>query len=386
MELTNIASILNSKVIQNALGKEVTIAEDLSNIVDFGTALEDLSEQNLLSVNKAFVAGILKTEYDGRLVPESGLDIVTTELEYNGVIQSIKAIGLRNAVESPVGKLVDDGQTSYLDGRYHGTAMDVKVYDKSTSFRIQFSLPGLEHVKQNFTSIEGVNGYIATIKANYENSRRTELYQLEKRILCSLIVNCKNGNREVKLLTMWNAGHTDHQLTATTCLEDAQFLRWAGEKWNRVQGLMREINKKYNDSSVVCFTPSSMIKAVMLDEFNNAINFNMLADTRNLDKVSLGVKSSTLPFWQNAGEDLIPSLGVTSEVKSTDGATEDETIVTVSNVVGIIYDNMAAKAYVTPLPLAQEIVGAGRFINYYDDEIGKRLVDSRNAAVIFTLN
>lgn len=383
MELINIANILNSKVMQNALGKEVTIAEDLSNIVDFGTMIGDITESQLKDVTQAFVAGVIRTDADLRLVPESGLNIVTTELEYNGIIQAIKATGFRVAMDSPVGKLVE-GQ-DYGDFKYHGMSTSNRIYDKSVSFRIVFSIPGLEHVKQSFSSIEGVNALVSLIKANYENSRRSELYQLEKRVLCGLIVNCHNNNKEVPLITMWNESHTDHTLTSVTCLEDAQFLRWAGEKWNRVQSLLTEQNKKYGDGSVVTFAPKSDIRAVMLDEFSNAINFNMLADTRNLNKVDLG-GFTTLPSWQNSSEDLIPSLGVTAEVKATDGATEDETITTVSNVVGVIYDNLACKAYVTPLPLAQQVVGAGRFINYYDDEVGRKMIDPRNGALIFTLN
>lgn len=383
MELINIANILNSKVMQNALGKEVTIAEDLSNLVDFSTHIDDLTESQLKDVTQAFVAGVLRTDADTRLLPESGLNIVKSELEFNGIIQSIKATGFRVATDSPVGKLVT-GQ-DYGDFKYHGMSSDVRIFDKSESFRIAFSIPGLEHVKQSFSSIEGVNALISLIKANYENSRRSELYQLEKRVLCGLIVNCYNNNKEVKLITMWNESHPDHTLTSATCLEDAQFLRWAGEKWNRVQSLMTEQNKKYGDGSVVTFAPKGDITGVMLDEFNNAINFNMLADTRNLNKVELG-SFATLPNWQNASEELIPSLGVTAEVKATDGATDDETITTVSNVVGVIYDRLACAAYVTPLPLAQQIVGSGRFINYYDDEIGKKMIDPRNGALIFTLN
>lgn len=383
MELKNIAGILNTQVIKNAIGLEETIAEDLGNLVEVTTKLSEASESMLKDFSQAFVAGVLTTDADVRVIPESQLDIFHTTEEFKGIIQRIKATGFIAAIESPVGKLQNNA--SYIDGKYHGMSFSNEIVTKWGSFRIPFSLPGLEHVKTSFSSIEGVSAFVSLIKANYENSRRSYLYQLEKRVLCSLIVNCYNGEREIKLVTMWNTAHPDDTVTAATCLENAVFLRWAGEKWARLQKLMTEQNKKYNDSSVITFVPSADIKAVMLDEFKNAIDFNMLADTRNLDKVSIG-NFTTLPAWQNLGDDLIPSLGVTAQVKETDGATEDPTITTVSNVVGVIYDKLGCACTSTPLPLAQEVVGAGRFINYYDDEETQKFVDPRNSAVIFTLN
>lgn len=383
MELKDIASLLNDKIIQNTIGVDVTIAENLDNIVDYGTALSSATATQMKDFTQAFVAGILKNLFDTQTIEFKSLGIMKTTEEYKGIIQSVKNRALISAVSSPVGKL-QNGQ-SYIDGTYHAPNFDNKIYDKRDSFRIPFSIPSYDQVKQSFTSIEGVNGFIALIRANVENSRRTQLHALEKRTVNGLIVNCKNGGREIPLVTMWNADNPNDQLTAANCQFNALFLRYAGEKMKRIKSGAREVNTKYNDGTVYTFTPADEINTILLEEFATSLDFNMLSDTRNLNKVDFGT-FETVPYWQNQSDELIPTLGVTAEIKTTDGAEDDETIITVSNVIGVVFAKDACACSSTPMPIAIEEVGGGRFINYFDDEVTGQFVDSRNAAVIFTLN
>ena len=70
MTYKNIASILNTQIIQNMLGQTVTVAEDLGNIVEFGTAVSALTADQMKDFAKKLIVGVhnyvIIREYEGK--------------------------------------------------------------------------------------------------------------------------------------------------------------------------------------------------------------------------------------------------------------------------------------------------------------------------------
>jgi len=379
MKLTQIATLLNETLVPNYLGQETTIAEDLSNVVELGTAIADLSGDECLNFAKDFVVGVARNYMDTRKYKSETYGLMNDAREYGGVIQRVKA-RLFDAEDSPIWSLQNG--TDYMDGVYRGADFDAKIYSKDTVFMIPNSIP-TEMYKQFFTSADGVRSFVAMIESTVDNSLATQLNSLARATLQQLIATSA-GSRSVSLLSMFNdqMGLTGGDaLTADKALYNAPFLRWSAEQIMRLRDLTQEMNEKYNDGTIQTFTPAEDLRVTLLSQFARAIEFNMEADTFHNDLVSVG-EYNKINFWQNASSDLLPNLGKTAEVVTKIGDAEP---VTVSNVVGLIYDRYSAGMCARLDKITADYIPKGDFTNYFHHVANSRFVDTRNTALVLRL-
>ena len=379
MELTQIATLLNGTLVPNYLGQETTIAEDLSNVVELGTAIADLSGDECLNFAKDFVVGVARNYMDTRKYKSETYGLMNDAREYGGVIQRVKA-RLFDAEDSPIWSLQNG--TDYMDGVYRGADFDAKIYSKDTVFMIPNSIP-TEMYKQFFTSADGVRSFVAMIESTVDNSLATQLNSLARATLQQLIATSA-GSRSVSLLSMFNdqMGLTGGDaLTADKALYNAPFLRWSAEQIMRLRDLTQEMNEKYNDGTIQTFTPAEDLRVTLLSQFARAIEFNMEADTFHNDLVSVG-EYNKINFWQNASTDLLPNLGETAEVVTKVGDAEP---VTISNVVGLIYDRYSAGMCARLDKITADYIPKGDFTNYFHHVANSRFVDTRNTALVLRL-
>ena len=121
----------------------------------------------------------------------------------------------------------------------------------------------------------------------------------------------------------------------------------------------------------------------MLTEVDKAIVCNMLADTFHRDLLEIG-EYNTINFWQNSSNLLLPTLGVTAEVKYQ-GA-DDVQATTVSNVGAVIYDRYAGGMTARLDKITSQYIGSEDFTTYYHHIANSRFVDTRNAAIVLALD
>lgn len=377
MELTQIAPLLNETIVPNLLGQETTIAEDLSNIVDLGTAIADIDADAVKDYAKTFVAGVARNWFDTRRYKKSDLGLYTDAREFGGVVQRVKG-GLLTAVDSPIWTL--ESGVDYNDGHYYGIDTDNKIYMKDTIFQVKNSIPS-QMFKQSFTSADGVRELIALIESRVDNTISLEIDGLARTVYAQMIAN---GNK-VNLVSLYNsyAGLSGaNALTAETAINNHGFLRWSAQQIVRLRNLVTNFNKKYNDGTIETFTPREDLRVTLLDEFATSLMFNMESDTFHNDLVSVG-EYNTITYWQNSSEDLLPSLGTTAEVKTVVG---EESPVTVSNCVGCLFDKYGAGITSRLEKVSAGYVPQGDFTNYFHHIAKCQFVDLRNTAVILTLN
>lgn len=379
MELTQIATLLNNTLVPNYLGESTTISEDLSNVVELGTALADLTGDEVKNFAGDFIVGVARNVMDTRRYRRETYGLMNDAREYGGVIQRVKAKFLE-ASDSPIWTL-ESGQ-DYFDGKFYGIETDVKIYSKDTAFQIKNSIP-TEMYKQYFTSADGVREFVAMIESTVDNTLTLQLNSLAKTTLQQLIATC-NSNQSIALLTIYNtnAGLTgDDALTADDALHNAPFLRWAAEQIVRLRDLFQDYNEKYNDGTIPTFTPADDLRVTLLSEFARAIEFNMEADTFHNDIVSVG-EYNKINFWQNSSTDLLPTLGKTAEVKTHVG---EAASVTVSNVVGIIHDRYTAGMTARLDKITAQYIANGDYTTYFHHVANSRFIDTRNSAIILKL-
>jgi hypothetical protein len=123
-----------------------------------------------------------------------------------------------------------------------------------------------------------------------------------------------------------------------------------------------------------------------LSEFARAIEFNMEADTFHNDLVSVG-EYSTINFWQNSSKELLPSLGVTAQVKAHYGEDSGSQVdpVSIQNVVGVIYDRYTAGLTARLDKITANYIAPGDYTNYFHHVANSRFIDTRNTGIILKL-
>lgn len=380
MELTQIATLLNETLVPNYLGQETTIAPDLSNVVDLGTAMANLTGDEVKNFAGDFIVGVARNVFDTRKFKSETYGLYSDAREYGGVIQRVKS-RLLETTDSPIWTL-ENGQ-DYFDGKYYGIDTDVKVDSQATAFQIKNSIP-TEMYKQYFTSADGVREFVAMIEATVKNTLNVNLNVLARTTIQQFIVSASE-NRRVRLLTIYNtnAGLTgDDALTVNDALHNAPFLRWAAEQIVRLRDMVQEYNEKYNDGTLPTFTPEEDLRVTLLSEFARAIEFNMEADTFHRDLVSVG-QYNKINFWQNQGTELLPTLGVTAEVKTKVG---DNPEVTVSNCVGYITDFLSMGLTARLSKITAQYIANGDYTTYFNHVANSRFIDTRNTGIILTLD
>ena len=375
MELTQISTLLNEAIVPNMLGEETTIAEDLSNVVELGTAIDDLTGEEVENFAKNILVGVARNVFDTRKYRSETYGLMNDSREYGGVIQRVKA-KLLDTVDSHIWTL--ENGVDYFDGKYHGIETDVKVYSKDSAFKIPNSIPS-EMFKQYFTSADGVRSFISLIENTVDNTVTLNLNGLARTTLQQLASTIAQ-TRSINLLTIYNA-NAGTTLTADEALHNASFLRWSAQQIVRLRNLTRDYNEKYNDGTIPTFTPSEDLRVTLLDEFASALMFNMESDTFHNDLVSVG-EYNTINFWQNASSDLLPSLSETAEIKTVVGEGDPTTI---TNVVGLIYDRYTAGLTARLSKVTATYIGAEDFTNYYHHVANSRFIDTRNTAILLRL-
>ena len=376
MQLTQIATLLNETLVSNYLGEEVTISEDLSNIVELGTAMADLSGDEVKNFAGDFIVGVARNVFDTRLYGSSDYGLMIDSREYGGVVQRVKS-KLLSASDSPIWTL-ESGQ-DYFDGKFYGIETDNKIYFKDTTFQIKNSIP-TEQYKQYFTSADGVREFIAMIESTVRNTLELELSSLARTTFQQLIASV-GTDRQIKLLTLYKDA-SGVELTATEALNNAPFLRWAALQIVRLRDMITVFNEKYNDGTVPTFTPEEDTRVLLLTEFAKSIDFNMESDTFHNDLTKIG-EYRTIPFWQNQSDALLPSLGVTAQIKTHVGEGEP---VEIDNIVGVIYDRYSAGMTARLDKITAQYIANGDYTTYFHHVANNRFLDTRNTAITLSLS
>lgn len=377
MEYKQIATILNNTIVPNVLGEASTIAEDLSDIVDLGTAMSALTADQVKDVTASFVAGVAATKFDSRTFSKMVGGLYKDYTMWPGIIQKVKA-GLMTVTDDVTTNLQNN--TSYDPNVFHGFPIDNKVYTRDAGFELDWSVPH-NMWKSAFTSPAELAKLVGYIENRAEQTIKVQLFTLSLMTLRALIA--ANGANRVKLLTTYNATFGT-QLTANQAEKDADFLKWAAEVIENLRSAMTDISSKYNDGTIVTYSPLEDIKVTLLTKFANDIRFNLTSDIYHPEQVSFG-SYETVNFWQNSGNAMLPDITVNGDIKTNLDGSGDAGDIAIPKVVGVIYDQYAAGITAHEENVRSQYNGKGDFTNYFRSIPAQYFVDTRDSAVVLTL-
>lgn len=376
MTNAQIATLLNNTIVPNVLGEGTTIAEDLGNLIDLGTAVANLSASQLIDITGDFVAAVAKTYFDERIFSKVVGGIFRDYTDWAGIIQRVKA-GLSHVTDDVSQNLVDG--VSYDPNVYVGFTPDNKVYTKDASFELDWSVPN-NMWKTAFITIDELNKVISYIQNRTENTMNVHLYSLQLATLRALAATKASGR--IQALTLYNTTYGT-SLTVDGAMHDATFLKWFAELVLNLKRAITDISAKYNDGTVDTFTPESDTIVTMLAPMATALEVNMQSGVYHKELVEIG-EFDTINYWQNSGTSLIPDMSKIGEIDcDVDGSGSP---VSIDYAVCLIHDKfMSCGITAHEERVTAQYNAKGDFTNYFRRIWAQYFVDTRNNAILITL-
>ena len=383
-----IATTLNTVIMKNEIpgsGWTQQIAEDLSNIVEFGKSLTNVTKENLLNFKQNLVAQI-SNDYVIRKLEKKFFGLSKSRSDFRVALQRIMSAGLIEATESHMNNLSWSNGKDWHDGKYYGADLDSTIYTDTVNFKIPYSLSENEW-KEAFESAEQLTMLFSLIATNVESSITSKMNALSKRLLVAIIDNCEKATtpRRVKLVTEFNNIYNTggEPLTFNDIVMDrnlhAKFNAFVKATINELRGYTSEPNYIYNDGSVVTWTPKEKIKCVLLNKFTSDIEY--ITDPIDYHEKDMPVSYETINGWQTTGKDIFKTYEDVATIV-IDGTSTDTTY---NNVVGVIFDVDGAGMEIIQNKVTKEYVGSEDFTNYFHHMSIRNFVDTRLSSIVLEL-
>lgn len=342
MKVTQIFELVNNAT-SSILGETVVLAEDLSNIVDVGKAIEDANGVD--NYVKSLVNHIGKIIFTERLYAGGVPSVLMDSWEYGSILEKIST-ELPEATESDSWKLTNGA--IYSPDVFYQPTVSVKFFNSKTTFEIPLSFTEMQ-VKESFSNANQLNGFLSMLTTSVENSMTVKLDALIMRTIVNMIGETvadglddgagvidttATSTKAVNLLNLYNAEY-GATLTADKALTEPDFIRYATYTMGLYVDRMARISTLFNVGGKERFTPKALQHVVLLSDFAKASETFLLSNTYNSERVLLP-KHETVPYWQGSG------LGYEfEEVSKINAKTSNKVDVEISGVLGVIFDRDA---------------------------------------------
>ena len=167
-------------------------------------------------------------------------------------------------------------------------------------------------------------------------------------------------------------------VTSENCIYNKYFMTWAYETISNIIKIAKFANKKYNDGTVSTWVTENDAIMIFNSLFRNRARVLKIDDPQ-------GVNVYDTPFWNVQTDDPLPTIGNCAKViDTTDGLSTGNT--EIKNVVGIYYDRRAVGYTTTPIAPRTHYHAQGDFYTVFYDYNNRYWIDTRNTAIVFTLN
>ena len=334
MKVTQLKDIVNSAT-SEVLGKTDVVNDDLSNLVDVGN--EIINTDNVDNYVKKLIDRIGKVIFVNRLYAGGVPSVLMDSWEYGSVVEKISA-DMPEADENDSWNL-QDGQT-YSQDTFYQPKVSAKFFNSKVTFDVKLSFT-TEQVKESFTNVNELNGFISMLETGVKNSMTVKLDGLIMRTINNMtgqILNSANGLQKVNLLTEYNAvsGQT---LTANKALMDKDFLKFASLTIKKYQARITKMSTLFNAGGKARFTTTDNLHTVLLSDFADSAEVYLMSDTYHNDTVSLP-NHETVPYWQGSGKSYAFNDISKIDVK-IDAGNKTPKQVTQTGILGVMFDTNA---------------------------------------------
>lgn len=373
MKISQVYEFVNEAT-REALGQDVVVNEDLSNIVSVGESVFNANAMD--KYVKALVNRIGKVIFVNRVYQGSAPSVMMDGWEYGSVLQKVSA-GLPDARVNETWEL-EDGQ-SYDPHIFHKPkGVIAKFYNEYVTFEVDMSFTE-DQLKMSFTSATEMAGFVAMLYTNVDNSMTVKIDELIRRTINNMIaetiyadygvseLNSKSGVKAINLLYKYNntvnAGNTP--LTADKAMSSPDFIRYAAYIIKLTHDRMRTMSTLFNVGGQPRFTPTDLSHIALLSDFSSAADVYLQSDTFH-DELTKLPTAETVTYWQGSGTDFDFNSVSKIDVKSAQNHT-----VSTTGILGVMYDRWAiGVSNVNRKVTSQWTPNAEFFTNFYKYKAG----------------
>ena len=339
MQVKQVYTLLND-VVKETLGETAVVQDDLTGLVELGDTIANAVGYD--AYVKSLVNHIGRVIFVNRKYSGSAPSVLMDGWEFGSILEKVSG-DLFEATENESWNLVD-GSVVEQDIFYQ-PKVEVKFFNKKATFEIPCSFTE-KQVKQSFSSAEQMNGFLSMLYNEIDKSMTVNLDNLVMRTINNFIGETvydeygsgsqtgSSGVRAVNLLYLYNQA-TGNILTATDCLHDPEFIRYASYILKLYAGRMAKISRLFNIGGKARFTPREDLHIVLLDEFDAAASVYLQSDTFHDELVKLP-QAETVAYWQGSGNGYAFADTSKIDIKKSDG-----TAIAVSGVIGCMWDRDA---------------------------------------------
>ena len=378
MEVKQVYDIVNTTT-QEVLGDSAVVAEDLSNIVDVGTAI--FNGQAFDAYVRSLVNHIGKVIFVNRPYRGSAPSVLMDAWEYGSVVEKITS-EMPLAVENESWELQDGA--SYDPHVFHKPVAEAKFFNKMTTFEIEASITELQ-VKQSFSSATQLNAFISMIFNEIDKAMTVRTDSLIMRTINNMILETKKDAganttpRAVNLLAEYNRQFTQ-SLTAADAIYTPEFIRYAAYRIALFTDRMTRMSTLFNVGGKQRFTPKDLQHIVMLSEFAAAADVYLQSDTFH-DEYTKLVNAERVPFWQGSGTDY--AFTSTGKIYGEPASGNSGTSLEVTGVLGCIFDRDALGVMNNNQRVTTQYNPKAEFTNYFYKKDARYFNDLNENFVFF---
>lgn len=331
---------LTNEVVKEVLGEEVLVKEDLSNLVDVGSAVFNANAVD--NYVRKLVDHIGKMVFVTRTYRGGVPSVLMDSWEFGSVLEKISG-GIYDATENETWDL-QDGQTYNQDVFYKPKAI-VKFYNSKTTFEIPMSFTERQ-LKESFSNATQMNSFLSMLLNDVEKSLTIKVDALIQRTINNMIcetiyddyqgasLSSKSGVKAINLLYLYNNAFNKN-LSAADAILDKDFIRYASLQIMLYVGRIQKMSKLFNIGGQPRFTPEDMLHLVMLDEFKASANVYLQSDTFH-DEYTKLPNAESVPYWQGSGTGY--AFADTSKIYVKTSENHD---VTATGVLSVLWDRDA---------------------------------------------
>lgn len=379
------AAAVNS-LAKQYIGTEALLADDLSNISDFGRAFEDLDSGTKEIVKSGLVTLITEQLVVAKEYKGNEVDIIRSRGAYDpsaGIIQKNRPNLLQAEDDADVyNPAVNSTSDPFKNNPIN---FETEYFYKPFQFRYQWSIPE-RWMTGMFLSRDKFNQFIAAVDTAVKNSLTLNIDNITLATLRSSIALNLNGGaspRAINLLKSYNKAFKA-TLKAEQALQTPEFLRWCLNQISVTLDQLKIYSSLYNEKAY----PNHLAdpNVVFLSQFENAAKQYLQADVFNKDLLELP-GHSTVVSWKGLVDvkGSVPSFKSLSTVKDTFSVSWQKTPISVNQegVVAHIFDNERVGIYNLGMKTTSMADPVGLKTNYWTHVFCSSITDPYENGVTF---
>lgn len=337
MNVQQVYELLN-QITGELTGQENLVTNDLTNVVDVGTAIFNASSVD--NYVKSLINKVGKVIAVNRPYRPPYPNIKREAWEYGSVLQKLRC-AIPAAEANPSWNLVSgEGANQFL---FTPPTVTQQFWNSKTTYDISMSFTEMQ-VKESFNSRSELMAFIGMIENAIQTSKTIKEKGLAEQAISNFMgEKIYNNNGVVHLVTAYNAAYNPATpITAATALYDPSFLRFASVQMMLHKDRLKDASNVFNMGTVPTFTPEEYLHVVVLAEFSKSVEAYMTADTYHDTMVALP-NYDTVNFWQSIkdtveGTTTYYDFATTSSIQIKTSANHN---VTKGGIVAVMFDRDA---------------------------------------------